>query len=236
MPDDKPTSKVWIIWVGVAVAVILVGYALYELLIGNTQASLNTCEQNYKTAFAEYMKQYDAFLNANKGQPLTQQQEASLQPFVTQMNNAEACVQTLGASSIAGFYSTITIIGGLVVASFTFSTFYKIYLGKKGQFVSGSQQRAAARDSDVQERVNNGTMDADAGAANVNATQDAVANEAESEVSALDANSQAIIDLALQANDLTLVDATQEFQMAIDTETEASVEDVTTYFLSAFGI
>ena len=240
LPPNPPKNYSWVkplaIWGSVGAAVVLGGYGIYTLLTNLTaNQGINACEADWQTAFKGYITEYTVYYNANGKKPLTAQQEANLQPYVTAMNNAETCIQKLQNANTTDFWNSLTIIAVAAVAGTTLYGFFRAYLkrpGGPGTIQSGSEARNAARNSVVQEDADSGAIDAAEAADNVTANQAATQEEAATEEAAL--GDAADAQLAEAAGDEALTAQIEDFVSLVVDETSYYATLAYDYFIDLF--
>ena len=222
--------------IGIVAGIGLVGYGVYQFISGaapnsGTKAAITQCGQQWQQAFVAYQKQYSYYLSQNGGQPLTQQQQQSLDPYVTIMNDAEQCSVNAANASTADWTAAITYMAlGAIVAASTVLIVRAYLQGRGGVLRNGSEARATVRNAEVQSRVDSGEMDVDTAKANISATQDAVSTEGSSEVDALTGEADSISAEASATGDTSLVDSVSEFISEVIDTIQTTIIDVEIYF------
>lgn len=237
--ESFPSKHAWIgkaaLYGAGAVAIGLVGYGIYSFLAGFSSGpgkSISDCESNWKTAYQGYIQQYDAFLKQNGGKPLSAQQEAALQPYVTAMNDAEGCLVSVANASTAGFWNAITYTALAVVGVTGAYYAFRAYLNRPGSgfLRNGSEARAAYRNARAQADLDSGAISSEDAQAQVAATNDQVAAEADSESAALGNAAEGVEKSAVASGDSSLLVQAQEFvQEVVDTISE-TLADVYAWF------
>ena len=229
------------IGVGVAGAVVLVGYGVYAALNGlfggGAGAGLTACESNWTTAYEGWSKQQQAYQQANvaAGLPatLTSAQLAALQPYVNQMNSAETCVQTEANYNVTTWAEVITVAAIGVAAIIGVTSYFKARLAAKGgaqRLTSGSEARATMRGSLAQDQLENGEITpGDAASLNSQAASEGAA-EASTEQAVTGAQASADTAAAESAGEGQLYADIESFTTNVIDTVVIEVEDVYDYF------
>lgn len=238
---QKETVKAVAIYGGIGGAVLLGGYGIYKALTtvasGPAGAGIKGCQAQWTAAFQAYNAQYAAYIRQNGGKPLTVQQEQSLQQYVSIMNQAENCIASISNASTTAWKSILTDTALAAVAGATIYASFRAYLNSRGGLLTdGTEARAAARNSTVQDMANNGEITADDAAANVEATQSELSSvEAPAEEEAVGSAASDVIATAEAEGASDIVVEAQVFVTEIVDTVQEVLYAVYAYFVDLFA-
>lgn len=204
---------------GIAAALGLAGYGVFTWLSnvsGNKAA--DACTQELQQLTTLFATTYHGFIQQNRGAPLTQQQEDSLGAIGTQMDSAQACVQSAVAYQEAQVTTAVTNIALIAAGTVGAVAALSVYLRYRGRLLTTVQARAAIRNSVAQTAVDAGKISSSDGAAAVQQTAAAAENEAAKTSVVLSAQARTDLAAAEKAADESLLTRISNYvSVVIDT-------------------
>jgi hypothetical protein len=218
---------------GAGIGLGLLGYGIYTALSNVTSGgqtgsqTIAGCQAQWQNAFQAYTQQYQAYVKANKGGALTQQQLGALQPYIDIMNSAENCMTTVSNASSTTFANAITeavlavaAVAG-IVAGFRAYLNYKKGGGGPATITSGSEARSVARSSVAQAEVDAGEISSFDASGLVSQSRSVGESEASAESTAVGGAADSVLSKATASGDESIVEQAQEFlSTIIDTVVE----------------
>ena len=210
-PHDHSWVKPVAIYGSIGVAVVLVGYGIYQYIEGGSEAAaIAGCEAQWQEAYATYSADYQSFIKANGGAALTQQQTTSLQGYVTIMDNAETCMVNAGAAQTTAWTSFFTKVAYAIIAALGAVAAFNAYLAYRGGKLSGgAEARAAGRNALTKTALDNQEVSPDDAAGLFDQTSSTASAEASAEASSLSQTGNAAVAAAEAEGDTSAVESIQ---------------------------
>jgi uncharacterized membrane-anchored protein YhcB (DUF1043 family) len=187
MPEEKK-SYTWIIYVAGAIAVVIIGYAVYQLIAGNNPGNqgLTSCQQGASTALSDYQSQYDAYQKQNGNQPLSQQQLSVLNDLFNNYQAAEQqCISLAASLNLANDITSpwLVVAAAIGIPVGLVAAYRLARVGSTGKVkVAPANDAQAMRDATTAKKVQSGEMSADDGAANAAQSRSIATDESASDV------------------------------------------------------
>ncbi len=207
-------SYIWIIYIGIAGAVALVGYALYQYFAGQgPQQNVQTCYNEVANYTVTIQNQIAAFQKANGSSVFSTEQEAIIAGMQNTLSTMMSSCTTLAAqtnqsetSSSNGLWAAVTnllyIVGAITIVSIILKIAPSV-LKSSGQIVSTLRQANIVNGAQTGEIT---VEDASAGLAQADEEAIGYAGTDQATFTVLTADLQTAYDAAVAAGDTQSAD------------------------------